>query len=304
MIFGTGLSSGWVGPEQFLFGHVLAPGQSGAMTHFWATYPTDVDDGVLVRYWVDGETTPSIEFRPSLACGVGSYDVDAPWGTKWFGKGSKNGGWHWNFRIPFQKSILVSVLHTNDTHGGFYMIVRGAANVAITYGGVDFPSTARLLQFRTDAYFQPIEYITLANVTSGRGIMFMHTLAVESGNMNFLEGCFHLYTHEQRQFPGVVLSTGTEDFFDSAWYFDAGPFHLPVSGFTHIGQNSTGGITWSAYRFHEMDPLQFTNGFAFQWRNGDSNDPAGMKCFMETGGGVVGSPTVSHVMAYVWVYVW
>ena len=56
----------------------------------------------------------------------------------------------------------------------------------------------------------------------------------------------------------------TEDYFDSAWYFDAGnavllivcvnsqpcmtgEFYFPVSGFTHIDQTS--GITWSAYRY-------------------------------------------------------
>ncbi len=58
-----------------------------------------------------------------------------------------------------------------------------------------------------------------------------------------------------------------EDYFDSAWYFDAGngvlcvlccgvcahtymtgEFYFPVSGFTHIDQTS--GITWSAYRYN------------------------------------------------------
>jgi hypothetical protein len=39
---------------------------------------------------------------------------------------------------------------------------------------------------------------------------------------------------------------GTEDYFDSAWYFDAGEFYLPNSGFTHLDQ--TNGVTWSAYR--------------------------------------------------------
>jgi len=25
-----------------------------------------------------------------------------------------------------------------------------------------------------------------------------------------------------------------QDYFDSGWYFDAGVFHMPVSGFTHL----------------------------------------------------------------------
>lgn len=62
-----------------------------------------------------------------------------------------------------------------------------------------------------------------------------------------------------------MLSTGTEDYFDSAWYFNGGQFWLPVSGFTHYNATSTG-VTWSAYRFHEMDPLPFDQGFKFMWR--------------------------------------
>ena len=100
-------------------------------------------------------------------------------------------------------------------------------------------------------------------------------------------------------------------------YFDAGQFYFPVSGFTHLDQSQ--GITWSAYRsvalvvsalfnhrsFHEMDPLMFTDGFKLVWRNGDTVDPAtGLKCFMETGGIIAGSPTASNVTAYSWVYVW
>ena len=35
-------------------------------------------------------------------------------------------------------------------------------------------------------------------------------------------------------FPGVTLSTGMEDYYDSSFYFHAGIFQLPVSGVTHM----------------------------------------------------------------------
>ena len=75
----------------------------------------------------------------------------------------------------------------------------------------------------------------------------MVTVAAISGNWVFLEGCVHAYFDGNNAFPGVVLSTGTEDYFDSAWYFNAGEFHLPVAGFTHSSQNDSM-VTWSAYR--------------------------------------------------------
>lgn len=36
----------------------------------------------------------------------------------------------------------------------------------------------------------------------------------------------------------------------------------------------------SAYRFHEMDPLPFEDGFRFVWRNGDLSS-GGIKCYTE-----------------------
>ena len=101
------------------------------------------------------------------------------------------------------------------------------------------------------------------------------------------------------------MSTGTEDYFDSAWYFDGGQFHLPVSGYTHFAQLSNSSVTWSAYRFHEMDPLVFNDGFRLVWRNGDAIDPqTNLKCFIEIGGDIVGTPTVSDITSYAWVYTW
>ena len=46
--------------------------------------------------------------------------------------------------------------------------------------------------------------------------VYMTALAVESANKNFLEACYHLFTPHDQAFPGTVLSTGTEDYFDSA----------------------------------------------------------------------------------------
>jgi len=60
----------------------------------------------------------------------------------------------------------------------------------------------------------------------------------------------------------------------------------------------------SAYRFHEMDPIPFDDGLLIHWRNGDMVDRAGRKCFMKTGGTIVGSPGPTAVIAYGWVYVW
>ena len=36
------------------------------MTHFWVTGANGVTENTLVRYYIDGETSPSIAFLPPL----------------------------------------------------------------------------------------------------------------------------------------------------------------------------------------------------------------------------------------------
>ena len=71
------------------------------------------------------------------------------------------------------------------------------------------------------------------------------------------------------------VCTGTEAYYDSAYYFDGGEYHMPVSGFTnYIPATANTTAKWSAYRFHEMDPIVFSQGMRFQWRNGDMENTA------------------------------
>lgn len=111
-----------------------------------------------------------------------------------------------------------------------------------------------------------------------------------------------MYSPPTQPWPGLLLSTGMEDYYDSAFYFNGGGFHLPVAGETHKDAKD---FTFSGYRFHEMDPLVFGDGVRMQWRNGDVSDPAtGLKCTLETGGTKAGDPQPSVVSSYAWVYVW
>eukprot|EP00823_Brevimastigomonas_motovehiculus_P001068 TRINITY_DN115_c0_g1_i1.p1 TRINITY_DN115_c0_g1~~TRINITY_DN115_c0_g1_i1.p1 ORF type:complete len:426 (+),score=73.37 TRINITY_DN115_c0_g1_i1:173-1450(+) len=306
LTFGTSVASIAFGTkEQFVFNHRVPEtgNHYGVLTHFWITYSAATDPGTTIRIYVDDETAASIAFQPAMACGTGFSDTTAPWGTEYFGHGARNGAWFLNFRVPFYKSIVVTSQHTSDNQG-YYMIVRGSLDLPISIGGIHLPFGAKMKLLHVKGDFQPLDWVPMADIPSGKGLLFMSTLSVTSGNMNFLEGCFHMYTGTQKDWPGVVLSSGTEDYYDSAWYFDAGQFRYPVSGFTHYKQQTGGKIEWSAYRFHAMDPLRFNDGFKLMWRNGDMMDAAGAKCFIQSGGKVVGSPTVSTVDSYAWVYVW
>jgi hypothetical protein len=314
LTFGTG-HAGVTLPttETVVFAHVIPPNSTGVMNHFWSTCSPEAETDMIVRYYVDNETTASIQFRPPLAAGVGFDDPTAPWGTKWFGLGAGNGGngqaWFNNFKIPFLSSIRVTVQATVRPSNGWYLILRGGLNIPLVIGDLTLPSSAKLQLQVFDGPLKPLQVLDVASVPKGfAGQLFMTTLAVNNGGtggLNFLEGCFHMFDPIDAPFPGTVLSTGTEDYYDSGWYFNAGPFHMPVSGLTHI-KTEKNVTEWSAYRFHEMDPVRFRDGFRFTWRCGDliSADPTVGKCYTESGGTVVGSPTCDRVISYAWVYVW
>jgi len=186
-----------------------------------------------------------------------------------------------------------------------WIILRGTENLPINFHGFQLPSNARLTLHKIEnKIYDPLSWVHLVNISNGYGLLFSHSLAIISGNLNFLEGCYHAYTKYEQEFPGLIVSTGTEDYFDSAFYFNAGQFHYEVSGFTHYREFLNDTLEWSAYRMHDIDPIFFTNGFRFEWRNGDVVDDRGFKCIVDQGGQVVGTPTQSIVTAYTWVYTW
>jgi len=210
-------------------------------------------------------------------------------------------------RIPFQKSIRITgqLPPTSDDSQLIWIIVRGTENLPTIFQGFQLPPSAHLvLQKIENQTYEPLAWVRVADVPSGEGLLMSHSLAITSGNLNFLQGCYHAYPDRNQSFPGVIASTGTEDYFDSAAYFSAGQFHFEEAGYTHFRQISSSLLEWSAYRTHAVDPIFFYNGFRFEWRNGDVVDDRGFKCIVDQGGHTGALPTQSNVTSYTWVYVW
>eukprot|EP00039_Didymoeca_costata_P003025 m.64612 g.64612 ORF g.64612 m.64612 type:complete len:399 (+) comp11660_c0_seq2:105-1301(+) len=301
-------------------------------------------DFVVFRYYIDGETNASIVFSPNMACGVGPFanrtessnsppsgpspfstktnETNAPWSSKYFGKGSADGGWFLNVKVPFQRSIKVTYQlppipgHPEVTALRAFVQVRGVESLPITYGGIQLPSSARLHLQRIEAkQYQALDWVNLLDVPKAYGAILMNTLAVETASLNFMEGCVHVYSPYDAPFPGLIIATGTEDYYNSAYYFSAGQFTFAEVGQTWVG----GGWTtenpgqWSAYRIHdEGDPQFFSDGVKLVWRVGDSQkniDGVLYKCLAPPGCNTTtcppaGSPTNATVWSYTWYYTW
>ncbi len=210
-------------------------------------------------------------------------------------------------RVPFQKSIRVTgkLAPTSSDNKVIWVIVRGTENLPTSFNGFQLPPNARLTLHKIENQpYDRLAWVPVVDIPTGHGLLLFHTLAVTSGDLNFLEGCYHAYPQHDLPFPGVIVSTGTEDYFDSAFYFNGGQFRFDVSGYTHFKQVSSSSLEWSAYRMHDLDPIFFTNGFRFMWRNGDKVDSRGFKCIVEQAEDPDVTLTPSNVTSYAWVYVW
>jgi hypothetical protein len=145
--------------ETEVYAHDVSPGCAASpscaalMTFLWTVGGKErhgrfIYDNVIIRYYIDGGTTPQLEFFQGAAagsfvhleskdyyltsydpktgqpgapcegftpyCGMDLADSDAndgtfqPWMTKWAGKNGAEGNWVNNFRIPFYKSVRVT----------------------------------------------------------------------------------------------------------------------------------------------------------------------------------------------------
>jgi len=289
-------SFGTSGKEQRVFAggkeaELLYHEGNGCLTHMWFGGDWPGYDRTRIRVYVDGETSASINMELFMGHGIGFGDAAAPWGTARIGKTGHPSGVYNTYRIPFGKSVRVTAkLGAGiDLNPDFWWIIRGVDNLPVQIGDIRLPATARLRLYTLKGYdAAPLEMVELCD-TPRAGLLYQVTLAVQSENLNFLEAILRAYLDGAKE--PLLLSSGTEDYFLGTYYFNRGMYHNPVAGLTHIDPKNN---TFSAYRFHEEDPIVFGKGLRLGWRNGEAKPD----------GPAYGDPKPSTVTSYVWVYEW
>src|SRR2546425_11791597 len=100
----------------------------------------------------------------------------------------------------------------------------------------------------------------------GRGALVGVSLNAQSyaKNLAFLEGD-EIYTVDgERRGQG----TGTEDYFNSGWYFDEGTYAGPYTGLI-VKDDTLGRV--AAYRWHLPDPVPFRDSLRVTIEHGTEN---------------------------------
>ena len=251
--------------EKTLYEH--DSGQPGVITEQWFTGRLTMNQDTRIRIYIDGEKEASLDFNLFLAHGLGFRESDdlgnIPWGTRRIAHAA-DGGIYNTIRIPFSKSFRVTATAPNSDY--FWYFIRGVENYPVVLGDLILPPHTRLRLYKNEnVYMKPLEFLRLAQVNNSAGALFMVTLVANSSNLGFLEGCMRSYVDEGNR--TTWLSSGTEDFFLSAYYFDKGLYHLDNAGLTYLDRNGSGLV--SAYKFFENDPLLFTKSFELWWRCSD-----------------------------------
>lgn len=136
-------------------------------------------------------------------------------------------------------------------------------------GEIQLPDQARLGIYRNDnVTVLPGQQITVASApASTAGVLLASLFDAQSSDFNYLEACVRLFVNGNAAQP-IFLSSGTEDYFLSASYFDEGMFKAPTSGVTY----DNGGGSMAAYKLHDRDVITWQAGMNMTWKNNE--DPS------------------------------
>ena len=226
---------------------------------------------------MDNETIPSISYELLKGHGIGFTVADesntisksGPWGTTYLSHEANNGGLSNRYMIPFNKTINITC--TTRISGPFWYWVHGIYNFPVMYSkyNIELPNNDGMLRLKLykNEYVlaNNLDFITLANITDKPGAVLQFSLYANSSSFTYLEGCLRMKIDDDINYQ--YLSSGTEDIFDSSYYFDSGIYHSDEVGLTY--KSNPGYI--SAYRFFDSDPILWTNNFELIWRVGETS---------------------------------
>ena len=274
------------GVEAELFRHT----GKGFLTHMW--FGGDFRNYGLtrIRVYVDGEPEASIDMELMMGHGIGFQDDGAPWGVERIGKTGQPSGIYNTYRIPFGSSVRVTAQRAKgeEEDPPFWWIIRGVENMALDVGGVRLPENARLRLYKVvNRATKPLEEFAMYD-TPKSGMLYMVTIAGKSGAFCFMESCVRAYMGGAK--TPLLLSSGLEDYFLGTYDFNRGRYYTPIAGVTHLVPDSE----FSAYRFHETDPVFFNSGLRLTLRDGEESHGKVFGC----------TPQDTVFTTYVWVYEW
>ena len=221
----------------------------GIIQHIWITVDPKAYRDTLLRFYWDGEETPSVEvpLGDFFCNGHGMrYNVNSlPICV------NPSGGFNSYWPMPFLKSAKVTIENQRkDDIGGFFY--------QITYALTEVPGNAGYFhaQWRKSMTRRDYpEHVILEGV-KGQGHYAGTFLAwIQLSDGWWGEGEIKFYMDGDSEYP-TICGTGTEDYFGGAWCF-GDTFSTPFLGYPLWQREDVRVPKHGLYRWHIMDPIRF-----------------------------------------------
>ena len=220
----------------------------GLIEHIWMV--EGLSRANILRFYWDGETTPSIEVPAPdfFAVGHGKFATVNSLAVVVNPSNALNCYWP----MPFRKHARVTLSNESPdqdltllAYQIDYVETEVAANAAYFH--------AQFRRARTD---RQNPYVILDGIR-GQGRYVGTFLAWTQRSQGwFGEGEIKFYIDGDKEFP-TICGTGTEDYFCGSYGFPR-PFSGPYTGTTLLAnENAPPPNFWSLYRWHIMDPICF-----------------------------------------------
>jgi D-arabinan exo alpha-(1,3)/(1,5)-arabinofuranosidase (non-reducing end) len=221
---------------------------SGVINRQWFTIrnrdPLLLRKAVL-RYSWDDEKHPSVEtpFGDFFGCGFAEYRHHTAQM-----QGMTSGGFHSYWPMPYSDAAHIELVNLCDepiTHLYFNIQYQETEEVA--------PTRFHAQWRRENPTTLDENYILLDAEGAGHYVgCLLNMQSYVKGSLVFLEGDEMIYIDGETD-PSIN-GTGTEDYFQGAWYFTHGKFSAPFHGLTLFDRENA---KVSAYRHHVPDPISF-----------------------------------------------
>jgi hypothetical protein len=230
--------------------------------------------GVRLVVSFDGKTTVDAPLGEFFGSGLGEYDTR----TMMSSIDTAPDGWYTSWwPMPYGSNATATLVNESG-------VPLGDVTVEADY--VDDPAVLPALQSGKLGYFhatrQSGHTVTGKDFTfletAGRGVFYgvTHSMRgdIPNGNMRlYLEGDERVYVDGAAS--PVLYGTGTEDFYESGWYFrDGTPYSMPLAGNPAWELNADGCANdcTGAYRLMLGDAVSFSANLRFDIQHGPVND--------------------------------
>jgi hypothetical protein len=247
-------------------------------------YPVDAGElsrsdavlsGARLRVTFDGQTTVDAPIGEFFGSGLGEYDTR----TLMSAMDTAPDGWYTSWwPMPFADSATVAVVNDSGVPIDDVNLEVGFAHDSSVVSGLDqgslgyFHATHRPLAHTVNG--QDWTFLE----TTGQGVFYgvTHTMRgdIPSGNRrNYLEGDERVYVDGARS--PVMHGTGTEDFYESGWYFrDGTTYTMPLAGNPGYELDADGCPfdCTGAYRLMLGEAVSFSSSLSFSIEHGPAND--------------------------------